>query len=56
MKAYEEVAEFIARRDPREVAAFRPSAASRERVMELLDREKAGENSANWIITKTWNC
>ena len=42
MKAYEEVAEFIARRGPREVTEFRPSAESRARVAELLDREKAG--------------
>lgn len=40
MKAYEEVAEFIAQRDPREVAAFRPSPESRQRVSELLLREK----------------
>ena len=46
MRAYEEVAEFIARRGPREVADFRPSAESRERVAELLEREKAGELSA----------
>ena len=42
MQAYEEVAEFIARRGPREVADFRSSAESRERVVELLGREKAG--------------
>ena len=42
MQAYEEVAEFIARRGPRDVADFRPSAESRERVVELLGREKAG--------------
>ena len=46
MQAYEEVAEFIARRGPREVADFRPSAESRERVVELLGREKAGGISA----------
>jgi hypothetical protein len=40
VKAYEEVAEFIARRSPREVAEFKPSAASRERVSELLSHEK----------------
>ena len=42
MLAYEEVAEFIARRGPREVADFRPSPESMERVVELLEREKAG--------------
>ena len=41
MKAYEEVAEFIARRGPREVAEFKPSAEARQRVGELLAREKA---------------
>lgn len=39
MKAYEEVAEFIARRGPREVAEFKPSAEARQRVVELLTRE-----------------
>ena len=46
MKAYEEVAEFIARRGPREVAEFRPSEEARCRVVELLDREKAAGLSA----------
>ena len=40
MKAYEEVAEFIARRGPREVAEFRPSPEARQRVAELLQQEK----------------
>jgi hypothetical protein len=40
MKAYEEVAEFIAARGPREVAEFKPSVEARERVAELLEREK----------------
>ena len=40
MKAYEEVADFIARRGPREVAEFRPSAQARDRVSELLRQEK----------------
>jgi hypothetical protein len=40
MRAYEEVAEFIATRGPREVAAFKPSAEARQRAMELLEREK----------------
>ena len=40
MKAYEEVAEFIARRGPREVAEFKPSAEARLHVGELLGREK----------------
>lgn len=41
MRAYEEVAEFIATRSPREVADFQPSAEARQRVTELLHREKA---------------
>ena len=41
MRAYEEVAEFIAQRGPREVAEFKPSAEARRRVGELLTREKA---------------
>lgn len=45
MKAYEEVAEFIAARGPREVAAFQPSGESRSRVLELLQREKKTELS-----------
>jgi hypothetical protein len=40
MRAYEEVADFIAARGPRGVAAFRPSAEGRHRVAELLEREK----------------
>ena len=40
MKAYEEVADFIARRGPREVAEFRPSAQTLDHVSELLHQEK----------------
>jgi len=40
MRAYEEVAEFIATRSPREVAVFQPSAETRQRAMDLLEREK----------------
>ena len=46
MKAYEEVAEFIARREPREVTEFKPSAEARQRVAELLQREKTDGLSA----------
>ena len=42
MKAYEEVAEFIARRGPRVVSGFKPSAETRQRAAELLQLEKAG--------------
>ena len=40
MKAYEEVAEFIARRGPKEVAEFYPSAETKQRVALLLSKEK----------------
>jgi hypothetical protein len=40
MKAYEEVAEFIATRSPRDVAEFKPSAEAKRRVSELLGLEK----------------
>ena len=46
MTAYEEVAEFIAQRGPREVTAFRPSEQARRRAMELLEREKTTGLSA----------
>jgi hypothetical protein len=42
LKAYDEVAEFIARRSPKDVAEFKPSAEAGQRVSELLQREKAG--------------
>jgi hypothetical protein len=47
MKAYEEVVEFIASRNPREVVEFKPSDAARDRVWELIAREKAGGISAD---------
>lgn len=41
MKAYEEVIEFIAAgTTPDRVVSFRPSAATKERVADLIDREK----------------
>jgi len=41
MKAYEEVIEFIAAGStPEKVVSFRPSAATKERVADLIDREK----------------
>lgn len=40
MKAYEEIVEFIAARGPREVIDFKPSPATRQRVLDLIDREK----------------
>lgn len=41
IKAYEEVAEFIAAESPTKVVAFRPSESTRTRVAELVVREKA---------------
>ncbi|HEX3627654.1 MAG TPA: hypothetical protein VH280_19780 [Verrucomicrobiae bacterium] len=40
MKAYEEVVEFIATRNPRDVIEFKPSEAARGRVWDLINREK----------------
>jgi len=47
-KAYEEVVEFIAAgTSPRNVVAFRPSQTARERVAELIQREKTATLSAD---------
>jgi len=40
MKAYDEVIDFIASRNPKEVVAFKPSAEARQRVWDLIEREK----------------
>ncbi|HEX8921152.1 MAG TPA: hypothetical protein VF766_06720 [Pyrinomonadaceae bacterium] len=41
MKAYEEIVEFIARgTTPNNVAAFRPSESAKERIADLIHREK----------------
>jgi hypothetical protein len=45
MKAYEEIVEFIAARGPQEVIEFKPSEAARERVWDLIEREKTGSIS-----------
>ncbi len=46
-KAYEEVVELIAAgTTPQNLIAFRPSDAARERVWDLVNREKKGELSA----------
>jgi len=39
-KASEEVANFIALTDPAKVLAFRPSEETRQRVSDLIEREK----------------
>ena len=47
MKAYEEVIEFIAAGStPERVVSFRPSAATKERVANLIGREKTTGLSA----------
>ena len=43
MKPYEEVVEFIAAQGPREVIGFKPSEAARERVWDLIEREKTAD-------------
>jgi hypothetical protein len=41
VRAYEEVIDFLAAgTSPDDIAAFRPSETARERVMELIEREK----------------
>lgn len=44
-KASEEVASFIATTNPAKVLAFRPSDETKQRVSELIEREKNGEVS-----------
>jgi hypothetical protein len=43
LKAYDEVIDFIAATNPSKVLAFRPSEATRQRVADLIDREKTTE-------------
>jgi hypothetical protein len=40
LKAYDEVIDFIAATNPSKVLACRPSEATRQRVADLIDREK----------------
>lgn len=46
LRAYEEVAELIASVNPAKVLAFRPSEETKNRVSELIDREKNAEISS----------
>lgn len=46
MKAYEEIIEFIASRNPREVIDFKPSEPSSQRAWSLVERQKAASLSA----------
>lgn len=41
VKAYDEVADFIARRNPGEVVGFKPSDEARSRAVELVQQEKS---------------
>lgn len=45
-KASEEVANFIAMTNPTKVLAFHPSEETKQRVSDLIEREKNGEVSA----------
>ncbi len=40
MKPYEEIVEFIAALRPRELLEFQPSESARQRVWDLLERQK----------------
>ena len=40
MKPYEELVQFIASLSPRELVAFTPSESARQRVWELIERQK----------------
>ena len=40
MKAYEEIIEFIASRNPREVIDFKPSGPASQRAWSLVERQK----------------
>lgn len=40
MKPYEELVQFIASLSPREVVNFKPSEPARQRVWELIERQK----------------
>jgi hypothetical protein len=39
-KAYQEVVDFIASSDPAKVLSFKPSKEAKERVSDLIEREK----------------
>ena len=41
MTPYEEIVEFIASLSPREVVGFKPSSSARERVWDLIERQKS---------------
>ena len=41
MRPYEELVEFIAALSPREVVEFKPSKTARQRILDLIERQKA---------------
>jgi len=41
VRPFEEVVQFIAALSPREVIEFKPSAAARDRIWDLIERQKA---------------
>ncbi len=45
-KAYQEVVDFIATSNPAKVLAFKPSEEAKQRVSELIEREKTSGLSA----------
>lgn len=45
LKAYEEIAEFIASVNPARVLAFRPSEETQKRVSDLIESEKTDDIS-----------
>ena len=47
MKPYEELVQFIASLSPRAVIDFKPSAPARQRVWDLIERQKAASLPAD---------
>ena len=41
MRPYEELVQFIASLSPRDVIDFKPSEAARQRVLDLIERQKS---------------
>ena len=41
MRPYEEIVDFIASLSPREVVGFKPSEGARQKVWELIERQKS---------------
>jgi len=43
VRPYEEIVEFIASLSPREVVEFKPSESARQKVWDLLERQKVAQ-------------